>query len=168
MLFMPILIMVKTGIGFDVHQLKKGEKLVIGCVKIESLVGSVGHSDGDVLTHAIIDAILGAASLGDIGKFFPSEDIKWKNMESSVFLSTIKEKLSKTSFIISHIDSVIILQEPKLIDYIDEMRKNISSILDIDIAQISIKATTTDYLGYIGKGEGVAAQSVVTLEKNLQ
>ena len=168
MLFMPILIMVKTGIGFDVHQLKKGEKLVIGCVKIESLVGSVGHSDGDVLTHAIIDAILGAASLGDIGKFFPSEDIKWKNMESSVFLSIIKEKLSKTSFIISHIDSVIILQEPKLIDYIDEMRKNISSILDIDIAQISIKATTTDYLGYIGKGEGVAAQSVVTLEKNLQ
>jgi len=168
MLFMTILIMVKTGIGFDAHQLKKGEKLVIGCVKIESPVGSVGHSDGDVLTHAIIDAILGAASLGDIGKFFPSEDIKWKNMDSSIFLSTIKKKLLKTSFIISHIDSVVILQQPKLKDYIDEMRKNISSILDIDIAQISIKATTTDYLGYIGKGEGVAAQSVATLEKNLQ
>ena len=168
MLFMTILIMVKTGIGFDAHQLKKGEKLVIGCVKIESPVGSVGHSDGDVLTHAIIDAILGAASLGDIGKFFPSEDIKWKNMDSSIFLSTIKKKLLKTSFIISHIDSVVILQQPKLKDYIDEMRKNISSILDIDIAQISIKATTTDYLGYIGKGKGIAAQSVVTLEKNLQ
>ena len=168
MLFMPILIMVKAGIGFDVHQLKKGEKLVIGCVKIKSSVGSVGHSDGDVLTHAIIDAILGAASLGDIGKFFPSEDIKWKNMDSSVFLSAIKEKLLKTSFIISHIDSVIILQEPKLKNYINEMRKNISSILDIDISQISIKATTTDYLGYIGKGEGVAAQAVVTLEKDLQ
>ena len=158
--------MIKSGIGYDAHQLGEGESLVIGGVKIESNVGSIGHSDGDVLIHAIIDAILGATASGDIGLLFPSDSIKYKNFHSGDFLKIVKKEILNKNHKILHIDSVVILQSPKLRSYIDQMRTNISNMLELKLNQVSIKATTTDFLGYIGRGEGLAAQSIVTIENN--
>ena len=156
--------MIKTGIGYDVHKLALDSKLILGGVEIPSEFGSVGHSDGDVLIHAIVDSILGASSLGDIGQLFSTSDSKWKNANSMIFLQLTVEKVQLAGFKINHIDSVIILQEPKLSAYINKMRSNISDIIKIDISQISIKATTTDYMGYIGKGKAIAAQAIATLD----
>ena len=157
--------MVKTGIGYDVHPLAEGEALLIGGVKIDSLVGSVGHSDGDVLLHAIVDALLGAANLGDIGQHFPSSDKRWKGKESIHFLEHTINLVRENGFEIDHIDSTIILEEPKLVDIIPEMVYKISYSLQIDEASVSIKATTTDKMGFIGRGEGVGAVAVVTISK---
>ena len=156
--------MIKTGIGYDVHKLDLDSKLILGGVEIPSEFGSVGYSDGDVLIHAIVDSILGASSLGDIGQLFSSSDSKWKNANSMIFLQLTVEKVQLAGFKINHIDSVIILQEPKLSAYINKMRSNISAIIKVDISQISIKATTTDYMGYIGKGKAIAAQAIATLD----
>jgi len=156
--------MIKTGIGYDVHKLDLDSKLILGGVEIPSEFGSVGYSDGDVLIHAIVDSILGASSLGDIGQLFSSSDSKWKNANSMIFLQLTVEKVQLAGFKINHIDSVIILQEPKLSAYINKMRSNISDIIKVDISQISIKATTTDYMGYIGKGKAIAAQAIATLD----
>ena len=156
--------MIKTGIGYDVHKLDLDSKLILGGVEIPSEFGSVGYSDGDVLIHAIVDSILGASSLGDIGQLFSTSDSKWKNANSMIFLQLTVEKVQLAGFKINHIDSVIILQEPKLSAYINKMRSNISDIIKIDISQISIKATTTDYMGYIGKGKAIAAQAIATLD----
>ena len=156
--------MIKTGIGYDVHKLDLDSKLILGGVEIPSEFGSVGYSDGDVLIHAIVDSILGASSLGDIGQLFSTSDSKWKNANSIIFLQLTVEKVQLAGFKINHIDSVIILQEPKLSAYINKMRSNISDIIKIDISQISIKATTTDYMGYIGKGKAIAAQAIATLD----
>ena len=156
--------MIKTGIGYDVHKLDLDSKLILGGVEIPSEFGSVGYSDGDVLIHAIVDSILGACSLGDIGQLFSSSDSKWKNANSMIFLQLTVEKVQLAGFKINHIDSVIILQEPKLSAYINKMRSNISDIIKVDISQISIKATTTDYMGYIGKGKAIAAQAIATLD----
>ena len=156
--------MIKTGIGYDVHKLDLDSKLILGGVEIPSEFGSVGYSDGDVLIHAIVDSILGASSLGDIGQLFSSSDSKWKNANSMIFLQLTVEKVQLAGFKINHIDSVIILQEPKLSSYINKMRSNISDIIKVDISQISIKATTTDYMGYIGKGKAIAAQAIATLD----
>ena len=157
--------MVKTGIGYDVHPLAKGETLIIGGVKIDSPVGSVGHSDGDVLLHAIVDALLGAANLGDIGQHFPSSDERWKGKDSIHFLQHAVKLVHDEGFEIDHIDSTVILEEPKLADIILEMSKKIAHTLHIDESSVSVKATTTDKMGFIGRGEGVGAVAVATISK---
>ena len=155
--------MVRSGIGFDVHQLKSGLDLYVGGIKIKSDFGSLGHSDGDALIHAIVDALLGAACLGDIGKYFPSSQKKWESVKSELFLFKTKKLLSKHGVQILNIDSTIILQKPKIENYLSEIRKNISSILEIDDKVVSIKATTTDYLGYVGKSKGWSVMSIATI-----
>lgn len=156
--------MIKTGIGYDAHQLSKGRRLILGGVEISSEYGALGHSDGDVLIHAIVDALLGAANLGDIGKLFPSEDNQWKGASSLSFLKISIEKVKSKRYTINHIDSIIILQEPKISPFIPEMQDRISNVLNLQKNQISIKATTTDHLGYIGEGKGLAAQSIATIQ----
>jgi len=156
--------MIKTGIGYDIHKLALGKKLKVGGVEIKSEFGSVGHSDGDVLIHAIVDSLLGASSLGDIGQLFPSDDEEWKDINSLFFLEVVGKKLRSSAFKINHIDSVIVLEKPKLSNYINEMRTNMSNKLKIDISQISVKATTADYLDSIGKNEAIAAHAIATLE----
>ena len=156
--------MIKTGIGYDIHKLASGNKLIVGGVEIKSDFGSIGHSDGDVLIHAIVDSLLGASSLGDIGQFFPSDDPKWKDIYSLYFLEVVEKKLQLSGYRINHIDSVVILEKPQLSNYITKMRTNISNTLKIDISQISVKATTADYLDSVGKNEAIAAQAITTLE----
>ena len=157
--------MYKVGIGYDVHQLKSGESLILGGVDIEFDKGISGHSDGDVLTHSIIDSILGASSNGDIGKHFPSSDEKWKNFSSLKMLGLIYNDLIMRDFKIEHIDAVLILQEPNLSRFIDKMKSNILENLNNEKCTVSIKATTTDYLGFIGEGKGIACQAIATLIK---
>ena len=157
--------MYKVGIGYDVHQLKSGESLILGGVDIEFDKGISGHSDGDVLTHSIIDSILGASSNGDIGKHFPSSDEKWKNFSSLKMLGFIYNDLIKQYYRIEHIDAVLILQEPNLSRFIDKMKSNILENLNNEKCTVSIKATTTDYLGFIGEGKGIACQAIATLIK---
>ena len=157
--------MIKSGIGYDVHSLSKGEELIIGGVKINSPLGSVGHSDGDVLLHAIVDALLGAAKLGDIGVHFASSDERWKNKESIYFLEHAAILVREQGFDIDYVDSTVILEEPKLADIIPEMVYKVSDILQIDEAAVSIKATTTDKMGFIGRGEGVGAMAIATISK---
>ncbi len=157
--------MIRTGIGYDMHQLAKNEKLVIANVEIPFELGSVGHSDGDTLTHAIIDAMLGAAALGDLGDYFPSDDDKWKGASSLDLLKEITIDIKNMGFSINNIDSVIIIQKPKLKQYIPPIRKNLADVLDISIEQVSVKATTVDKIGAIGDGKGWGAQAIVTLSK---
>ena len=157
--------MIKSGIGYDVNSLTKGEELIIGGVKINSPRGSVGHSDGDVLLHAIVDALLGAAKLGDIGMHFPSSDERWKGKESIHFLAHAALLVREQGFEIDHVDSTVILEEPKLADIIPEMVYKVSYTLQIDEAAVSIKATTTDKMGFIGRGEGVGAIAIATISK---
>tara|TARA_B110000438_G_scaffold5537_1_gene5519 strand:- start:785 stop:1258 length:474 start_codon:yes stop_codon:yes gene_type:complete len=157
--------MIKTGIGYDIHKLARGKKLFVGGVEVKSDFGSIGHSDGDALIHAIVDSLLGASTLGDIGQFFPSEDVKWKDIHSLYFLEVVEKKIKSSGYKINHIDSVVILEKPRLSDYIIKMRTNISSTLKIDISQISVKATTADYLDSVGKNEAIAAQAIATIEK---
>ena len=155
----------RIGQGLDVHQLSTGIPLIIGGVSIPFKRGSKGHSDGDVLYHAIVDAILGALALGDIGQYFPSTDESYRNVDSCEFLIYTQSLIREKDYEVSNIDATIILQEPQLSIYIAEMKKNISKILVISTEVISIKATTTDYLGFIGSGEGIAATAVALLTK---
>ena len=157
--------MIKVGIGYDVHQLRANENLYIGGVKIPSDFGSVGHSDGDALSHAIIDALLGAAGLGDIGKFFPSDDNTWRGAKSSVFLIDVMTRIKKEGYKINNIDATIILQAPRLENYIGQINKSLSEIMAIDQSSINIKATTTDKLGVVGEGLGWASMAVALLIK---
>ena len=154
--------MYKVGIGYDVHQLKKGEKLILGGIEIESDYGIVGHSDGDVLVHSIIDALLGASSKGDLGSYFPSSDKKWKSFKSLKMLSMIYSEINE-QFTVLHLDSIVVLQKPNISNHINEMRSKIADTIQVDLSSISIKATTTDHLGYIGKGKGIASQAIATL-----
>ena len=162
--------MIKTGIGYDVHQLKEGRPLIIGGVMIESSLGSVGHSDGDGLIHAICDSLLGASGLGDIGAFFPSDNKKWENAQSHLFLSEVNKMVLQAGYYISNIDCTIVLQKPKLNSHIIDIKNNIANILDLSGGDISIKATTTDYLGHIGESKGWSVIAVSTIysanEKN--
>ena len=155
--------MTRTGIGYDVHQLADGEKLIIGGVEIPSPIGSVGHSDGDALIHAVVDALLGAAALGDIGQFFPSEDETWKGASSSHFLADTVKRIGDAGFSINNVDATIILQTPKLAEYISQMKYNLAYSMQVDESQVSVKATTTDRLGFVGDGSGWAGQAVATL-----
>jgi len=157
--------MIKTGIGYDVHQLADGQRLIIGGVEILADFGSVGHSDGDVLLHAIVDALLGTAAMGDIGTLFPSEDQQWKDTDSRIFLKTALTKILAAGYSINNVDCVVILQQPKLRNYIHQMRQIIANVLGVNIEVISVKATTTDYLGFIGEGKGIGAMAVVTLNQ---
>ena len=155
----------RIGNGIDIHQLEEGIPLIIGGVPIPFQKGSKGHSDGDVLFHAIVDAILGSLSLGDIGKYFPSDNSKWKNADSRVFLEHVIKLINEKGYSVENIDATIILQEPILNPHILQMREKIASILSAALDQISVKATTTDKLGFIGKGEGIAATVSVLIKK---
>ena len=162
--------MIKTGIGYDIHQLKEGVPLIVGGVIIESHLGSVGHSDGDGLIHAICDSLLGASGIGDIGTFFPSDNKKWENAESRLFLIEVNKMVLQAGYYISNIDCTIVLQKPKLSSYIVDIKKNIANILNVNQNNISIKATTTDHLGYIGESKGWSVIAISTIystnEKN--
>ena len=159
--------MTRSGIGFDAHQLKEGIDLYIGGIKIDSDLGSLGHSDGDALIHSIVDSLLGAAGMGDIGQYFPSNEAEWENAKSEIFLIEAKKILINSGFKISNVDCTIILQKPKISSFIEPIRNNISRMLDLNKNYISIKATTTDYLGYIGDSKGWSVISIATiLDKN--
>ena len=155
--------MMRAGLGFDVHQLAKGELLIIGGVDIPSSFGSVGHSDGDALIHAVVEALLGASALGDIGQYFPSNDDTWKGSPSSYFLADVVKQIRDLGIEINNIDSTIIIQKPKLEEYIPQMKYNLAYSMQIDESKVSVKATTTDYLGFVGDSSGWAAQAIATL-----
>ena len=158
--------MIKVGQGFDVHQLVSGRKCIIGGVEIPFDKGLDGHSDADVLLHAISDAILGAAGLGDIGKHFPNTDPSIKNIDSRNILKKIVLLLHEKKYSIINIDATVICELPKLTPYIDRMKHNIASDCHIEINAVNIKATTTETLGFTGRGEGIAAQAICLVESN--
>ncbi|HOV98969.1 MAG TPA: 2-C-methyl-D-erythritol 2,4-cyclodiphosphate synthase [Bacteroidota bacterium] len=153
----------RVGIGYDIHQLAAGRKLVLGGVRIPSAKGLLGHSDADVLLHAICDALFGALALGDIGQHFPDTDNAYKNISSLKLLKKVQESVHENGYSIGNIDSVIILETPKLAPYIEPMRKKIATTLHIDSSKISIKATTNERIGCIGRQEGCAAFATVFL-----
>ncbi|MBO4373599.1 MAG: 2-C-methyl-D-erythritol 2,4-cyclodiphosphate synthase [Lachnospiraceae bacterium] len=153
----------RIGTGYDVHALTEGRKLIIGGVEIEYEKGLLGHSDADVLLHAIMDALLGAAALGDIGRHFPDTDPKYEGADSLMLLKEVGNMLSEKLFFVENIDATVIAQAPKLRPYIDEMRRNIADTLEIDIDQVNVKATTEEHLGFTGEGLGISAQAVCIL-----
>lgn len=153
----------RIGHGYDVHRLTEGRKLIIGGVDIPYKLGLLGHSDADVLLHAISDAILGAAALGDIGGMFPDTDDKWKDADSLKLLETVVQRVSDEGYIIENIDSTLIAQQPKMKPHIPFMRENIAKACGVDISQISVKATTEEQLGFTGRQEGISAHAVVLL-----
>ena len=157
----------RIGNGYDIHRLKKGRDLIIGGVKLEhpNNLGLDGHSDADVLSHSIMDALLGALSLGDIGKYFPPSDDKWKNADSLILLSKVVELIKNKGWIINNIDSVIVAERPKFLPHIDSMKDNISKVIGLERDLIGIKATTNETLGPEGREEGISCHSVVLLEK---
>lgn len=153
----------KIGFGYDIHPLKIGERLILGGVKINSKAGLVGHSDADVVIHAVIDSLLGAAGKGDIGVFFPDDQEEWKGISSLILLEKISKLIEKEKYTVNNIDITIILEYPKLLPYYPEMKKNIAGILKINEKEINIKATTNEGIGFIGKGEGIAVFCVASL-----
>lgn len=153
----------RIGMGYDVHRLTEDRKLIIGGVEIPYEKGLLGHSDADVLLHAIMDALLGAAALGDIGKYFPDSDPAYKGISSLVLLQKVGELLEENLYFIENIDAIIIAQAPKMRPYIDKMRENIAGTLGIDLSQINVKATTEEGLGFTGKGEGISSQAICML-----
>ncbi len=155
----------RTGIGYDAHALVAGRPLILGGVEVPFDKGLDGYSDADVLVHAIMDALLGAAGLKDIGNQFPSGDTQFKNASSIGLLEQVRRMVATKGYMIKNIDSVLIAQAPKVAPYIDEMRANIAAALRIDDDQVMVKATTTDGLGFTGKGEGMAAYAVAMLEE---
>ncbi|MFC1565500.1 2-C-methyl-D-erythritol 2,4-cyclodiphosphate synthase [Candidatus Neomarinimicrobiota bacterium] len=157
--------MIRTGIGYDAHQLAENRKLIIAGITIPNEKGSVGHSDGDALSHAVIDAVLGAACLGDLGDYFPSSDDKWKDANSLDLLSESIKRITSRGYTINNIDSVVIIQKPKLKTYILKIRENLAKTIEIPIDSISVKATTIDQLGAVGAGDGWAAQAIATISK---
>ncbi len=158
--------MIRIGNGYDVHALEKGEKLILGGVEIEYEFGLKGHSDADVLLHATIDALLGASALGDIGTHFPPTDPAYKDISSLLLLSRTQEILKGSGFEVVNIDSTIVCEAPRLALYMDRMVANIADTLVMDSRRVSVKATTTEGLGFIGKGEGIAAYSTVLVEES--
>ncbi|MCR4593883.1 MAG: 2-C-methyl-D-erythritol 2,4-cyclodiphosphate synthase [Clostridiales bacterium] len=157
--------MIRIGHGYDVHRFEKGRKLIIGGVEIENnCIGLLGHSDADVLLHAIADSLLGAAAMGDIGKHFPDNDERYKDADSLKLLSAVGAMLRNAGYSINNIDSTVIAQEPKLAPYIEQMRENIAFALEIDYCKVSVKATTEEKLGFTGAKEGIAAHAVCIIE----
>ena len=156
--------MYRTGIGFDVHALAADRPLIIGGVKIPHPKGLLGHSDADVLVHAVMDAILGALALGDIGQHFPDTDAKYQGADSLELLSHVQLLAAEKGFVCANLDSIIMAEKPKMSPHLLEMRKNIAAVLKLKIDQVSIKATTTERLGLIGREEGIAAEAIVLFQ----
>ncbi len=156
--------MTRSGIGYDLHRLAEGRKLILGGVEVPFDKGPVGHSDGDVLSHAICDALLGAAGLGDIGTHFPDTDPKWKGASSLLFLEHARKLLDARGLRIGHIDAIVITEKPKLSPHFAAMREALAKALAIQPAQINLKAKTHEGVGEIGRGEAIAAQAIATLE----
>ncbi|MCH4984301.1 2-C-methyl-D-erythritol 2,4-cyclodiphosphate synthase [Macrococcoides goetzii] len=157
--------MFRIGQGYDVHQLVEGRPLIIGGIEIEHDKGLLGHSDADVLLHAITDAILGAVSLGDIGKFFPDDDPKYKGADSRILLKDAYQHVLDMGYEIANIDATIIAEKPKFRPHIDAMREAIANVLNTDIFNVNVKATTNEKMGYLGRQEGIQAQAVILLNK---
>jgi 2-C-methyl-D-erythritol 2,4-cyclodiphosphate synthase len=156
----------RVGFGFDVHPLIEGRKLVLGGVEIPNEKGCEGHSDADVLLHALCDALLGAAGLRDIGYYFPNSDEQYKNINSMLLLKEVFEKINGAGYKVGNADITLVLEAPKLKNYIEQMKENIASVLNIRKQDISIKATTNEGMGYVGRGEGVNAYAAVLIYKN--
>ena len=155
----------RVGMGYDVHRLTEDRDLILGGVKIDWEKGLLGHSDADVLIHAVMDALLGAAALGDIGKHFPDTDPAYKGISSILLLEHVTKLLREHHYEIGNIDATIIAQKPKMRDYIDTMRKNVADTLGIELDQVNIKATTEEGLGFTGSGEGIASQAICLLNE---
>lgn len=155
----------RIGFGFDVHQLAEGKKFFLGGIEIPHHKGGVGHSDADVMIHAICDALLGAANLGDIGKHFPDTDSVYKDIDSKILLKRVCELLYKSAFQIGNIDVTLCLQQPKIAAYIPEMNKILTGVMAIPAGDLSIKATTTEKLGFVGREQGVSCYAVVLIKK---
>ncbi len=155
----------RIGFGYDVHRLVDGRRLLLGGVEVPFAKGLLGHSDADVLIHALIDALLGAAALGDIGKHFPPDDPQYKDISSLALLERVRELIKEKGYTISNIDSTVVCEEPRLSAHIEEMRGNLSRALEIDTDKVSIKATTEEGLGITGSGEGISAYAVTLLEE---
>lgn len=155
----------RIGLGYDVHPLVEGRKLILGGVEIPFEKGLKGHSDADALLHAIGDALLGALALGDLGKHFPDTDPKFKGASSSVLLEEIMKMVAKRGYGVENVDSILVIEKPKMAEHIPLMIQNIAKILKVELDQVSIKATREEGLGFIGKGEGMAAKAVVLLRK---
>ena len=156
--------MMRIGHGYDVHRLVEGRKLILGGVEIPWEKGLLGHSDADVLTHAVMDALLGAAALGDIGQHFPDRDPKYAGINSLLLLDKVAKLLKENGWQVGNIDATVIAQRPKLAPHLPQMRQNLAERLGIDVGQVSIKATTEEGLGFTGRGEGMAAHAVCLLE----
>lgn len=153
----------RVGMGYDVHKLVEDRDLIIGGVKVPYEKGLLGHSDADVLLHAIMDALLGAAALGDIGKHFPDTDDRFKGASSLALLAEVKKLLDNELYVIENIDATIIAQKPKMAPYIEQMRENIAKTLQIEVNQVNVKATTEEGLGFTGEGEGISSQAISML-----
>jgi len=156
--------MTRSGIGYDLHRLSEGRKLMLGGIAVPFDKGSVGHSDGDVLSHAICDALLGAGGLGDIGTHFPDTDLKWKGVSSLLFLEHTRKLLDERHLYISHLDAVVICERPKLGPHFPAMRAALAKSLGIASGQVNLKAKTNEGMGEIGRGEAIAAHAIATLE----
>ncbi len=155
----------KVGIGFDIHPLVEGRKLILGGVNVPFEKGLLGHSDGDVLIHSIADAILGAASLGDIGKYFPDKDLRWKDISSLKILEKVKEMIREKGLKINNIDTTLVCERPSLSPFREEMVKKISSVLEVSTSSVNVKFKTAEGLGEIGKGNSIASFAVATIIK---
>lgn len=155
----------RVGQGFDVHRFAEGRKLIIGGVEIEHPKGLEGHSDADVLTHAICDALLGAAGLGDIGRHFPDDDPEFKDADSLKLLSEVSSKVAQIGFTVVNVDATIIAEAPKFAPHIDAMRKRLADAIGVEALQVNVKATTTERLGFTGREEGIAAMAVALIER---
>lgn len=155
----------RIGHGYDVHKLVEGRKLILGGVEISHSVGLLGHSDADVLLHAVMDALLGAAGLRDIGYHFPDTDMRYKGADSRVLLRCVKEKLDAAGYRVSNVDVTMIAQAPKLKSHIPQMMENIAADLQIDVSRVNVKATTEEHLGFTGSGEGMSCHAVCLLEE---
>ena len=155
----------RIGMGYDVHRLTEGRKLILGGVEIPYEKGLLGHSDADVLIHAVMDALLGAAALGDIGKHFPDTDEQYRGISSIVLLKHVASLLEEKCFVIENIDATVIAQRPKLLPYMEHMRANIAEALGLETGRVNIKATTEEGLGFTGSGEGISAQAVCLLQQ---
>ena len=158
--------MIRIGQGFDVHRFAVGRPLIVGGITIPYEKGLMGHSDADVLLHAITDAILGAAAMGDIGKLFPDTDDAFKDADSAVLLKEVWQKVKNKGYRLGNLDSVIIAQKPKMAPYIPEIAQRVAEILEVEIDQVNVKATTTEQLGFTGREEGIASMAVVCLVQN--
>lgn len=154
-----------VGLGYDVHRLAEGESLILGGVRIESPIGTVAHSDGDVLLHALCDAILGAAGLGDIGEHFPDTDIKWKNADSTRFVTAVVEMITEQQLQLVNVDVTLVLESPKILPYKQQMRSTIALLCGLPEQRVNLKATTSEKLGFVGNKEGVQAYAICQLQE---